>query len=596
MTLVPELAKEEFFRKEPGAALNAPPFEAAELLDFTGPPGSLTGLYYGLMFQLGKWGFGVVKIDEWVNVSPVNKPYFDLTIGQKATMEGQIKAGLAQIASAIHDYELVWHDLRKYKEFLDYFTKIEQGKRLIKQKKEEGEKLLNEGEKSLKAIFIDQVDVHTGETVALKLIAPRWPTIIADFLKLEDSDTDPKKTADKLKVSEAEGVVLATKNKLYLEWRDRLFKETVKERYERILRLVEMRKTSIKQYTEMLRPVIARYKMITDALESAGGRAAARQSFFKPDAQAYSTDFMHVWAWRPFAPAEKYKITRENLNKIPARSAGFSGEEIKTLIKLGKLDKDARVDALPDEPSIDFIVRRYWQEKKSIDKRYGVTLTIEDLFDARKRLADQYVARAAEVSYTAERVEIQPGASWVFSPYFIFLDIPLYRTMLRLPNGQEFEDFWIENFKTILRSQNIIILNQLEVIAREKQLENYINQLLGESGVSGESLKSIEELKKMNFPEIYMTEEELTKKMEGEMKKAKGTGKDLGDFNRKFKTSIGSTLKSIGINVSWLRTVGHYEFAMEDRLAEVFQPDVGGMFFTVKGYLQQNAGVPGARW
>jgi len=228
--------------------------------------------------------------------------------------EAQIKSGLAQIASAIHDFELVAHDLRKYREFMDYFTKFEKGKSLLEGKKgkAEGEKILREGDQTLRAVFIDEVDVHTGEGIALKLIAPRWPTIIADFMRLDEKDTEPAKIKDKLKVSEAEGVVLATKNKLYMEWRDKLFRPAVIDRYQRILRLVEARRTSIKEYSNMLRPVISRFKLISDSLSSPGGRVLARDHpLFRSDAQAFSADFMRMWGWRPFSPSEKYKWTRE---------------------------------------------------------------------------------------------------------------------------------------------------------------------------------------------------------------------------------------------------------------------------------------------
>jgi len=214
----------------PGEAICLVPGEAEEFLSFTTPMGQVSGVTASLIFQFRKWGYVRYKVDESIWVSPVFKPYYDLVIAQREQLQASIKAGLASISQAISDFELVWHDLRKYKEFLDHFENLEKGKKLMKENKEEGLKLFNRANSTLKSIFIDQVDVHTGETVALKLIANRWPTIIADFLKLQDDDVEPKDIAKKYHVSEAEGVVLATKNKLYLEWRDNLFYPTVKER------------------------------------------------------------------------------------------------------------------------------------------------------------------------------------------------------------------------------------------------------------------------------------------------------------------------------------------------------------------------------
>ncbi len=594
----------EFFKEEPGAALDLPPYESAQYVDITGPPGSISGLYYGLMFQLGRLGYDRVRIDEWIDVSPMFKQYFDLTVQQKQAIEAQIKAGLAQIASAIHDYELVFHDLRKYKEFLDFFTEIEQGKDLIKKgKKEEGVKLRSKGEQTLKAIFIDQVDIHTdlpNTPIALRSIVGRWPTIIADFMRLSDEDVEAGKIAKKINVSEAEGVVLATKNKLFLEWRDKLFKETVTERYQRILRLVEARRTSITEYTNMLKPVITRYKLIADALETPGGRAAATKYFFRPDAQAFSLDFMRVWAWKPFVASEKYKVTRESLTQIPMKKAGFRKEEIGEIIKHFKKEEEKRnltddeklvlkgmVNSLPTEPSIDYIVRRYVPQ---IEKEYGgVKLDTIDVFNARARLTDSFIRHATEMVYTETRREPIPGAGWVFSPYFIFLDIPILRAVIRMPNGEELENWMSENYKGMTRTQNIIILNILESIAREKKLENYIGKLVGEIG--GKDLKTIEDIAREQYPEIF-----------GKMEKKKGGKINVG-FNQginKSKRLVGDVLAALGLKINFLRApYGPYEFSLKDRLSELYQAEYGGAGPTasmILNYLKQAAGVPGVRW
>ncbi len=606
----------ELFDEHPGKGVNAAPYEAEAYIDLTGPPGTMSGLYYSLMFQLGRWGFERAKIEEWISVSPVFKQYYDLTLQQKQALEAQIKAGLGQIATAIHDYELVFHDLRKYKEFLDYFTEIVKGKKLIKEgKKEEGEKEQKKGEQTLKAIFIDEVDVHTdlpNIPIALRSIVSRWPTIIADFMRLSDDDTDPKKIAEKLRVSEAEGVVLATKNKLFLEWRDKLFRPTLEERYERLLRLTESRKFSIDEYTEMLKPVVARFKLINDSLSSAGDRRSAYTSFFNPGSQAYSTDFARIWAWKPFSPSEKYKVTREFLDEISPRKAGFTKEEIETLVERFNEEKKKRILTLdeenllngkvfhlPVEPSVDDdIIKEFYSSEKGpskLEKEYGVKIDIFDLFKARSKLVENFRRRAADL-WSAETAAARatgsgrgamPGEAWVFSPYFIFVDIPWLRAVVRLPDGTELENPMIENLRTSTKTQNVIIIHMLEIIAREKQLENYISQLVGEVG--GKDLKSIGELKREQYPQIF-----------GESKKiGKGGPVDLTKPFKKVKSVLGEILRSFGLTtpfVDFLRANGPYEFALDDRITEIYQPGPGEMFATVKNYLLQAIGVPGIRW
>jgi hypothetical protein len=179
------------------------------------------------------------------------------------------------------------------------------------------------------------------------------------------------------------------------------------------------------------------------------------------------------------------------------------------------------------------------------------------------------------------------GAPWVFSPYFVFLDVPLLRGVFRLPNGFEMEDLEMENLRTATKTQNVIILHLLEVIAREKQLENYIGTLLGE--VETEKLRTIEELSKEQYPEVFGKLEKLKNPTEG----------GLAAAFRKIRASFGDVLRAFGLTnefVDWVRARGPYEFALDDRITEVIQPDPGGLFKLVVSYMQQTAGVPGVKW
>ncbi len=599
--------------EEPGKGMNANPFEAEIYLDFTSPLGSLSGQIYSLMFQLGKNGFYVFKMGESVDVSPVFKQYYDLTIQQKQALEAQTKAGLGQIATAIHDFELISHDLRKYKEYLDYFTKIEKGNEMVKSKKkdevEKGGELRKEGLQTLRSVFIDQVDAHTGEGIALRTITQRWPTIIVDFMRLDDKDVDQKKIAQSKQISEAEASILATKNKLFIEWRDSLFKPTLRDRYQNVLRLVEARKTSIQRYTEMLRPVVARFRMINDMVQGTS-QAPSWKGFWLPGTQAYSLDTNRIWAFMPFAPSEKYKVTREFLDSVPARKAGFTKDEIEQLSTVGenpRLRKDRpEVPALPVEPSIDDLVREYVPQ---VERYYNVQINILDVFDARKRLTDLFLRKAMQTQggmassglWSLEGGTsnfLSPGQTWLFSPYYVFLDLPFERAVVRLANGSELEDTALANMTVKNRTQNVVIVTLLEQIAREKQLDNYISQLLGESGISGYEevggrripiLKSIEELSKEQYPEIFG---KASLKLKG--------GKDVADVAKKFKWFMGDFMNFLGsrwgLHFDWLRARGDYEFAMDDRMAEMFQLETmfQGYLFILR-YLQRGAGVPGIR-
>ena len=138
-----------------GNAFVLGPLEGHTLLDYTGGAGKATGAYYGLVFQLPKWRFKVFKFDESLEVSPVHAQYYQITLAQKDQLEQKIKAGLGEVARSVGDYELVKHDERRYREFMDYFERKD--------------------EHSLRSVFIDQVDMPSGD-VSIRNIISRWPS------------------------------------------------------------------------------------------------------------------------------------------------------------------------------------------------------------------------------------------------------------------------------------------------------------------------------------------------------------------------------------------------------------------------------------
>lgn len=558
----------------PGEAINAKPYDAEENLSFTAPLGKVSAVYYSLVSQLPKWGFQRFKIKESIFVSPVFREYYSLTIAQKEELQAKIKAGLASISQAVADLELVAHDLRKYRQYLDYFTQIKRGEDLIKKgRKEEGENLRVMGEQTLRSVFIDQVDIHTDlphTPIALRSIASRWPTIISDFMKLS-KETKPEEI--KLDVSEAEKVILATKNKLYLQWKE-MFERTVRERYRRLRSLAEARKNSVEEYKEMLKPTIARYKMITEVLSTTPGREAIYTSFLRPDAQAFSVDSMVVWAWKPFAPTEKYKVTREQFDRVSLRKAGFTEAEIGEIMKNKKLREKVRggVEALPIEPSVDKVVRRIIPD---IEKEYGVNLTLEDILWAREELLKQFKSRLKG---------IDEGEVWVFSPYFVFLEIPLQRVVLRLPNGAQLEDLGIKTLKAYTETQNIILARLLEIKAKAKAMESYIAQLMGEMGIKRERIIEVEEILKEEMPYIYGGE---TEKKEEHLQDWRKT---IEEFKQKIE-KIPKFLMKIGL----MRAYGPYEFAMSDRIAKYLQTTTGSAFSQIRSFLRASFEVPGEK-
>ena len=567
-------------RMLPGEGINAAPFEAEKILDLTFPPGGGSGIVYGIIFQLGKWGFDSAKVDHWIDVSPVFTEYYTKTMEEKRKLEGQIKSGFASLAEAIKDFELISHDLRKYKEYLNYFEELERAK------KENDEEGIKKAQHMLKAIFVDQVDAHNPEGVSLRSIAPRWPTIISDFMAIADEDDTPDKIKDKLGITKPEAVILATKNKLFVEWK-KFFLETIKGRYERLKRMYMARLASIKEYREEIRPLLSRYKALTEGRERGGIRGLLKKlGWYRPDAQAVSVDFVNVWAWRPFVIEEVFKAPRETYTRISLKEAGFNDEEIKELSNSSNPVKD--VPALPVKPIMDKFVRGII---KQINEEYGEgIITVSDVVDIINELSTRFM-------HPMRPAGVAMGPRWPFSPYYIFIEIPILRTVIKLPNGSMLEDIWIEPMKAWNVSQNIMIGRLLEMRAKLKAAEREISTLLGE--FDPEKFMEIDKILKEEYPDLYLSEEEKKKKEEElEKKKREERIKKITEsFERmkegltKIRSTLANLLSSLGIQLMFLYP-GPYEKFMHERMSKMMQRGPGLAFLAVDTWFKKSAKVP----
>ena len=447
-----------------GHVVVAGPFEARQAIDFTGPPGSVAGIYYSLTFQLGKWEYQVHKADEWIEVSPVHAQYYQLTQKQKEDLEGKIKQGLVSVSQSMADMELLMHDKRRYLEFLHYLgyrtpNELKKDKKLEKREKDEHghhdkemdnlcfyedkaddkeqQKLKKEREgridnHSLKAVFIDQVDMHTGEGISMRSIVSRWPTLITDFMRMNDGDMDPTKVMNGLDVSKAEAVVLITKNKLYNEWKS-LFGPEIKSRYMRINELVQAREASVEQYKEWLKPYIARHRLIEEGLARSDVRAKTTTSFITSGGVATSSANIVLYVWKDFIVPELYKSDAEMTAKLMA---------------FNKLEPDDK-----------------WTMKHLIfGKKWG-------LINEYPWITEEWVEK--------QKKEMQSNG-WLtqHKPYYSFFRINLDKTNIRMPTGEELEN-GVFDVNMFLMSQNAAFCKMLELKARQQEVENHIDKLLG---------------------------------------------------------------------------------------------------------------------
>ena len=404
------------------------PFEAHTRVNLTGPPGAVMGTYFSLVFQLRKWEYMVQRADEWIEVSPVHAQYYQITQKQKEELEARIKQGLGSISQMIADWELVRHDERKYREFLNYFG-LEFNDNEFKERKEKRD------EHSVKAVFIDLVDVHTGEGISMRSIVSRWPTLITDFMKLSDDDMDPSNVMKKLDVSKAEAVVLVTKNKLYNQWKQ-LFEPEIRTRYRSIIEVMKSREESVKQYRDWLKPYIAKHKTIQEGLLNPGRREMLSTLFVSPAGQAVSLNMIELWVWKDFAPIEIFRGGTEEAARLTAEG------------RLTPYDE--------------------WTKRNVIfHKGHGLVTRYPWITD---------IWVKEQLNYIYNRT----NPRWMLRHkyYYTFFVIRTEKSNIRMPTGAELED-GIFDVNAIMMSQNALFAKLLELRAKQADFNMYVDSLLG---------------------------------------------------------------------------------------------------------------------
>jgi hypothetical protein len=517
--------------------------------NFTGPPGTASAIYYALAFQLGKWGYNVEKLNEWIEVSPTHRQYYEQTMSQKQMLEGVIKTGLSSAASAVADYELIQHDVRKYKEALDYFKAKD--------------------EHSLKAMFIDQVDIHTGEGVSMRSIAPRWPTIIADFIKLDEKDIDievvKKRYSD---VSRPEAVILVTKNKLYQGWK-KTFLESAKQRYELLMGLSNARKKSIEEYRNWLRPHIARFKSIRLGMATEPGRSATMKAFADVTGMSTFANGIRLNAWRFFRPVEARKAAIEFKPGKKFVYEPYDDFMRQTYV----LDADRGLAKeypwLRDPRKYCRRCEKYHPAETVKCPKCG-SVGLEDRFRA-----DQIVDENIKKDWLARRRGLNPAEL-----YYIFLDIGIDRYGTKLPVG-ELEDITFV-VRTYVISQNVLLVKMLEIYCREKEFERYIDELLGVKLKE----ETVEEIVRREYPDMF-----------GKTKQPGELEKWMTDMRKSFAgiAGIGKKLSLPSVPVErrmfMLFKPGIYETEFKERISMQYLSPSSVMFQSVIGFLKDKAGV-----
>ncbi|MBI2676261.1 MAG: hypothetical protein HYX24_07415 [Candidatus Aenigmarchaeota archaeon] len=494
-----------------GKAVIASPFEMEMFLDYTTQRGGGSNIYYSMAYQFHKWDMHAKKVEEWMEVAP-SFEYYNLTIEQKHKIEQTIKQGLGQAAQAVSDYELVAHDARRYKEMLDYFSEAKK----------------NADEHVLRSLFVDRVDAFTGEGFTMMSMVKRWPTIITDFVRMKGSWDDIGTIMKELDVTQAEATVLRTKNKLFKEWQV-MFLPELKGRYMRIQTLANARKKSIDEYRKWLKPYVARFRMLKEGLDKPAGLVPdfTQDVTYVPGmGQGNAYLGVKLWVWKPLRIPE--------FHKAEARMEAEGGYII--------------------DPYDDFVKK--W--KKKIEERYNVPITdkdVREILKKRKGFAHP----------------IRPGLEFSSDAlYYSFFDIDFLLALIKTPppKGTETDNpmFMVKGW---MISQNVLLLHMLELHAKEKALERYINELIGTREAEEDVEKTIEELfPKEAEPEKFW--EKLTL-----ARQRKQLGEKMEKHGEKASERFKWLYDGLDSFVHLFIKYGPYEPVFEERMSKEFTRDVG---------------------
>ncbi|MBU3904603.1 MAG: hypothetical protein KJ906_00435 [Nanoarchaeota archaeon] len=506
-------------------------------LNYTGPPGMASVIYYALVFMLNNNKWNVSKINEWIEVSAKDTEYFQKTLATKQGLETKVKEGLTSAAASLADYEMVQHDLRKYKQMVNYYYEKD--------------------EHMLKSMFIDQVDIHNGPLSMVQL-GSRWPTLISDFQKLTDEDNEPSKIQKKLKISEAEAMLLTTKNKLYSTWK-KTFKNTVVSRYETLVGLARSKEKSIDEYRNWLKPYIARYKMTKLGSESVGGRAAVFKSFADISASSTFTNGIQLWAYKPLAPIDvKHReIKKEGKFIIYPYDSWIREHFILD-------DKKGLANIYPwlkNERGYCSKCKKY-QDMNNRCKCGG--------FIEKRYVADEIVETEILPTWEAKENNLDPKES-----YYSFMVIDVFRAGSKLPVG-EIEDITFSVYSYMI-SHNVLLVKLLELKCREREFELYIDEILGVRR-GEDDIKGIIE---KDFPNLMKEP-----KKESELEKITT---DLRKMGGQFSSMFKSKPKVPGGFM--FSKPGQYESDFKDRIPKFYLNPNGKDLASITEFLKSKMGV-----
>jgi hypothetical protein len=173
------------------------------------------------------------------------------------------------------------------------------------------------------------------------------------------------------------------------------------------------------------------------------------------------------------------------------------------------------------------------------------------------------------------------------------MEVGADRTTIKTPQGQEIEDLWLEPFWPCIDTQNVILLRMLELKAKEKELERYISDMIGET-VEG---RTVEQIIKEEYPTLLGGPEiKKEEKKEGEEEKPKlELFKGFKYESEEKKEGFGEKLaEKINFELKMIKP-GPYEPHLEDIMTGIYIPEVASSYASSVDFFKSAMGVPGVK-
>ena len=252
----------------------------------------------------------------------------------------------------------------------------------------------------------------------------------------------------------------------------------------------------------------------------------------------------------------------ENILKIP-----FCPSFKSILRKNIKYLKDNDMGELKLSPTgIEPLDKWVWALYKHIEDYYNIKFTLKEFLEIRNAYINDW-GKGSEA-------------------YFKCFETDVERAIIRLPDGTELEDMTFGPIYFFFESQNMMLLRFIEIKAQEKALENYINEMLGDTSKS----RKLEELED-EYEKLFHVHPEQRTAKEGAAKISAAE-----DLRRARDSAQEQVMKEIGAMGRLFRLFdrGSYEPRFDDVVTgPFFSNNIGHSMMGMWQFLKGKFDVPG---